>query len=144
MFTSPEELWEIFFIEVTDKLAELLILFGRKDHADYKHCRVYRAYYSLDANDGIEMDFTLLVMSPEEIYERKLSRQELYAAINSLLEKQAKRIYAHFFLNMSKTEIARIEGVERSSVRNSIARGLKQMEKYLKNLIFLFTPPRFA
>lgn len=123
-----------YFIEVTDKLAELLILFGRRDHADYERCRVYRAYYSLDANDGIERDFTLLVMSPEEIYERKLSRQELYAAINSLPEKQAKRIYAHFFLNISKTEIARIEGVERSSVRDSIERGLKQMEKYLKNL----------
>ena len=121
-----------FFIEVTDKLAELLMLFGRKDHADYERCRVYRAYYSLDANDGIERDFTLLVMSPEEIYEKKLSRQELYAAINSLPEKQAKRIYAHFFLGMSKAEIARFEGVSKMAVVLSIEKALKNMENFLK------------
>ncbi len=122
-----------FFVEVTDKLAELLKLFGRKDHADYERCRVYRAYYSLDANDGIERDFTLLVMSPEEIYQRKMSYKELYAAINSLPEKQAKRIYAHFFLSLSKAEIARIEGVNKSTITRSIEQALKRIENFLKN-----------
>jgi hypothetical protein len=75
-----------FYIEVTDKLAELLILFNRKTHADNERRRVYRAYYSLDVDDGIERDFTLLVMSTEEIYQRKMSYKELYAAINSLPE----------------------------------------------------------
>lgn len=55
-----------------------------------------------------------MVLSPEEIYERKLSRQELYAAINCLPEKQAYRIYAHYFLGIRKTEIARIEGANKS------------------------------
>ena len=122
------------FLEVTDKLAELLKLLNRKDHADYERCRAHKAYYSLDANNGIERDFTLLVLSPEEIYQRKLSNQELYAAINSLPEKQAKRIYAYFFLGMSKAEIASIEGVDHSSVRESIERGLRGIEKFLKNL----------
>jgi RNA polymerase sigma-70 factor (ECF subfamily) len=75
----------------------------------------------------------LLVLSPEEIYERKMSKQELYAAINSMPEKQAKRIYAHFFLDMSKAEIARIEGVSKSAVTHSIEQGLKSIEKFLKN-----------
>ena len=123
-----------FFIDVPDKLAELLKLLKRKDHADHEYRRVYRAYYSLDADDGIERDAILLVLSPEEIYERKLSRQELYAAVNNLPEKQAKRIYAHFFLGLSKAEIAKIECVDHSSVRESIERGLKRMEKFLKNL----------
>ena len=86
----------------------------------------------MDADDGIERDFTLLVLSPEEIYQRKLSNQELYAAINSLPEKQAKRIYAHFFLNMSKTQIARIEGVRESAIRDSINRGLNNIENFIK------------
>jgi len=66
-------------------------------------------------------------------YERKLSKQELYAAINSLPEKQAKRIYAHFFLGMSKAEIARIEGVNKCQVSRSIEKALKNIEKFSKN-----------
>ncbi len=123
-----------FFIEVADEIAELFKQFERKEHADFERRRVHRAYYSLDAEDGIERDFILLVLSPQEIYERKLSYQELYAAINSLPEKQAKRIYAHFFLDMSKAQIARIEGIDPSSVKESIERGLKRMEKFLKKL----------
>jgi|SRR5665648_42928 len=123
-----------FFVEVTDEIVEQLEQFNRKEHADFERRRVHRAYYSLDAGDGIERDIILLVLSPQEIYERKLSNQELYAAINSLPDKQAKRIYAHFFLDMSKAQIARTEGVDPSSVKESIERGLKRMEKFLKKL----------
>ena len=121
-----------FYLEVTDKLAELLVLLNRIEHAEYERRRVNKAYYSLDANDGIERDIILLVLSPEDIYEKKLSRQELFAAVNSLPEKQAKRIYAHFFLGMSKAEIARLEGVNKSTVMRSIEQALKSMEKFLK------------
>ncbi len=122
-----------FFVEVTDEVAKWLTQFNRKDHADYERRRVYKAYFSLDADDGIEKDVVLVVLSPEEIYERKLSNQELFAAINRLPEKQAKRIYAHFFLEMSKAEIARIEGVSKPAVIHSIAQGLKSIEKFLKS-----------
>lgn len=47
----------------------------------------------------------LYLLSPEEIYSRKLSKQELFAAVSHLPEKQAKRIYAHFFLGISKAQI---------------------------------------
>lgn len=122
-----------FSVEVTDEVVELLRQFNRKDHADFERSRVHKAYYSLDVGDGIERGVILLVLSPEEIYERKLSNQELYAAINSLPEKQAKRIYAHFFLDMSKAEIARVEGVSKPAVTHSIEQGLKRIEKFLKN-----------
>jgi len=124
-----------FFIEVAEEIAELFKQFNRKEHADFERKRVYKAYYSLDAGDGIEKDIILLVLSPEEIYERKLSKQELYAAINSLPEKQAKRIYAHFFLGMSKAEIARIEGVNKCQVSRSIDKALKNIEKFLKKFL---------
>ena len=48
-------------------------------------------------------------------------------------DKQAKRIYAHFVLGMSKTDIARAEGVDEKVVRLAIERGLRNMEKFLKN-----------
>ena len=123
-----------FFVEVADQIAELFKQIARKEHADYERRRVHNAYYSFNANDGIEKDIVLLVLSPEEIYERKMSNQELYAVVNSLPEKQAKRIYAHFFLDMSKAEIARVEGVSKAAVTHSIEQGLKRIEKFLKNI----------
>jgi RNA polymerase sigma-70 factor (ECF subfamily) len=122
-----------FFVEIADEVADLIKQIECKEHAQYERIRIHKAYYSLDAGDGFEKDIVLLVLSPGELYERKLSKQELYAAINSLPEKQAKRIYAHFFLEMSKAEIARIEGVSKPAVTQSIEQGLKSIEKFLKN-----------
>ncbi|UUZ90734.1 hypothetical protein LJK87_33385 [Paenibacillus sp. P25] len=51
-----------------------------------------------------------------------------------LPEKSARRIYAHYFLGMSKIAIARAEHVDERAVRKSIQRGLKQMESLLKNI----------
>ncbi len=49
-------------------------------------------------------------------------------------EKQAKRIYAHFYLGMSIAAIARQEGVAENAVQKSMNRGLRylavQIEKY--------------
>ena len=53
-----------------------------------------------------------------------------YAAVMKLPEKQAKRIYARYYLGMTVNEIAEVEGVDPSRVRDSIRRGLKQLAKY--------------
>ena len=68
-----------------------------------------------------------------ELYERKVTMQELHAAIASLPDKQAKRIYAHFILGMTKQDIARAEGVHEKEVRVAIERGLRRLEIILKN-----------
>lgn len=124
-----------YFIDVPDEVAELFKEFDRKEAA--YHLRTYRhkAYYSLDRNDGIEHEALFVSLSPYELYERKISMQELYAAISSLPDKQAKRIYAHFILGISKVDIARAEGVNEKVVRIAIERGLRNMEKYLKNFM---------
>ena len=57
-------------------------------------------------------------------------REQLYAAVMALPEKQAKRIYARYYLGMRVSEIAAAEGVDPSRVRESIRRGLKQLAKY--------------
>ena len=46
-----------------------------------------------------------------------------------LPDKQAKWIYARFYLGMTPTEIAKAEGVDVSRVRDSIRRGLKHLAK---------------
>ena len=123
------------FIEVPDEVAAAMAEFDRKEAAYRLRTYRHKAYYSLDREDGIEHSALFVALSPCEIYERKVTMQELHAAIASLPDKQAKRIYAHFILGMSKTDIARAEGVNEKVVRLAIERGLRNMEKYLKNIL---------
>ena len=87
---------------------------------------------SLDRDDGLEHEAVFVALSPHELYERKVTMQELHAAIASLPDKQAKRVYAHFILGMTKQDIARAEGVHEKVVRVAIERGLRHLEKILK------------
>ena len=101
-------------------------------HTDRQHIHCH-IYYSLDRDDGLEHEAVFVALSPHELYERKVTMQELHAAIASLPDKQAKRIYAHFILGMTKQDIARAEGVHEKVVRVAIERGLRHLEKILKN-----------
>ena len=122
------------FIEVEDIIAATLKAFDLLHKSQQKRINRNKAYYSLDRNSGIERDIVVIVLKPSEIYERKLTNQELYAAMNNLSEKQARRIYAHYFLEMSKYAIAKAESVDESSIRKSIETGLKRMIMFLRNL----------
>lgn len=126
----PADKW----IEVSDEIADSMKSFDLMENAFRLRTYRHKAYYSLDRNDGIENDMVFVSLSPQELYERKVTKQELYGALHRLPEKQAMRIYAHFFLGMSKVAIAKVEQVDERAVRKSIERGLKQMEKYLKRL----------
>ena len=61
--------------------------------------------------------------------EDKQLREQLYAAVMALPDKQAKRIYAHFYLGMTPKEIAQAEGVDPGRVRDSIRKGLRKLAK---------------
>jgi RNA polymerase sigma-70 factor (ECF subfamily) len=67
-----------------------------------------------------------------EILADKLTKEQLYAAIDSLPEKQGKRIYTHFILGISQRAIAKKEKVSAMTVNESISGGLKNSEKYLR------------
>lgn len=123
-----------FFVEVPDEV-EAALLEAERLEQNYIRRRFYNnAYYSLDADDGIENDILFVSLSPYEIYERKITVEQLHAAIASLPDKQAKRIYAHYILGISKSRIAKAEGVRESAIRDAIERGLKSMEKFLKKI----------
>ena len=80
------------FIEVTDEVAAMLLAHARYE-ATYQRRKYWnKAHYSLDRGDGIEHDALFVSVSPCEIYERKVTYEQLYAAIASLPDKQAKRI----------------------------------------------------
>ena len=46
------------------------------------------------------------------LLEEKQLREQIYSAVMALPEKQAKRIYARYYLGMSVNEIAGAEGVD--------------------------------
>jgi len=125
---------EDVFIDVPDEIADTLFEAERQERTYRRRMYRYKAEYSLDKNDGIEHDILFVSFSPCEIYERKVTYEQIHAAIASLPDKQAKRIYAHYFLGMSKAAIARAEGVRKAAVCESIRRGLKGIEKFLKNI----------
>lgn len=122
------------FVEVPDEVAEALAEAERLERNYIRRVYWNKAYFSLDAGDGIEHEALFVALSPCEIYERKVTAQELRVALAALPDIQGRRVYAHYILGLSKTEIARAEGVAKSRVSESIERGLRNMEKFLKNV----------
>lgn len=123
------------YINVPDEVYDIFEAYRKAEQAYQSKRHYHKAYYSLDRDDGVEHRALFVSLSPDEIYERKLTNEQLHAAITTLSDKQAKRIYAHFFLGMSKAVIAKSEGVNKSQVTRSINKGLSHIEKHLKNLL---------
>lgn len=120
------------FIDIPDEVAAVLLEAERHEEAYRRRMYRHKAQYSLDRDDGIEHEICFLSLSPLEIYERRMTSEQLHAAITSLPDKQGKRIYAHYILGMSKTEIAQAEGVSEKNIRKSISQALHNMEAFLK------------
>ena len=120
------------YIEVSDEVGKALMELDRLEAAYQRRMYRNKAQYSLDRGDGIEHDILFVSLSPWEIYERKVTYEQLHAAIARLPDKQAKRIYAYYFLDMSQASIAKAEGVSRKAVCSSIVRGLLNLEQILK------------
>ena len=119
------------FLEVTDEVQAVFLSDKRAEAAHERQMYRYKAQYSLDCDNGIEDAVVHRSPTPEEVLEDKQLRDQLYAAVMELPDKQAKRIYARFYLGMTVAEIARIEGADRRRVWDSIRRGLKKLARLL-------------
>lgn len=119
-----------FFVDVTEEVMETIRAAERAEAAYERKMYRYKAQYSLDCENGIENAVLLKPQTPEMLLEEKQFQEQVYAAVMKLPEKQAKRIYARYYLGMAVNEIAEVEGVDPSRVRDSIRRGLKQLVKY--------------
>ena len=119
------------FLEVTDEVQAVFLSDKRAEAAHERQMYRYKAQYSLDCDNGIEDAVVHRSPTPEEVLEDKQLRDQLYAAVMELPDKQAKWIYARFYLGMTVAEIARIEGADRRRVWESIRRGLKKLARLL-------------
>lgn len=117
------------FINVPDEIGVVLLESRREEKNYIERLSYHKAYYSLDRGDGIGNDALRQPPTPEEIYISKWETAQLYAAFAQLPDKQAKRLYAFFFLGRSKTEIAKAEKISVKAVCSSIVRGLELLRK---------------
>ena len=123
------------YVEVTDEALDAMKTQDKTEANQRRLIRRYKAYHSLDSENGIERMFCSCSKAPDELLVEQFVRKQLYDAVMALPDKQAKRIYAHYYLGMSKAEIAQYEGVNESAVRKSIKQGLNIL---LKNVSKLF------
>ena len=130
----PEIYKTDLFISLPDEVVDVLVEYQRKEVAYRRRTYRHKAYFSLDYDASVERDALVIVLTPAEILEQKEENARLYQALASLPEKQRNRIYAHFFLGMSKSEIAKAEGTHKSRITRSINAGLRSLEKFLKEI----------
>ena len=87
------------FMEVSEEVAEMFKEFDRKEAAYRLRTYRHKAYYSLDRDDGLEHEAVFVALSPHELYERKVTMQELHAAIagfapRPVLALRPRRVWA--------------------------------------------------
>lgn len=121
-------------LNVSDEVAATLSIGGRLGASINRRKREH-GECSLDTDPGYEEHVTRPTLTPEEALEEKETRAALYAALAQLPPVQARRVYAHYILDVSKADLARAEGVGESAVRDSIERGVKNLGEILKNLL---------
>ena len=123
------------YIEVSEEVADELRTSRRREAAHAERVRYNKAFYSLDCDDGIEYSACVSEPTPQELLERMELFCHLCVALNSLPETQGRRVDACVILGKSYREVAEAEGVNESSVRESVKLGLESMKKYLKKVL---------
>ncbi len=86
---------------------------------------------SLDSDPGIEAHIADHQPGPEDETIKHIQNEALYKALRSIPRKQADRIYAYYFMDMTLDEIAEAEGVYKSAVRKSIMLGKQKLKEIL-------------
>lgn len=120
------------FVDVPDEVADLLRESVLMEEAYRIRTYRHKAYYSLDYGDNIERKALIVALSPYEVIEEHWTTEMIYKGISTLPEKQAQRIYAHFFLGMTNSAIAKVEGCSATAVRISIRKGLNSLKNFFE------------
>ena len=122
------------YLEISDEVQAVFLADKRAEARYLRQVYNYKAHDSRDCYNGFEKAVVQHPVTLEEILEDKQLRDQLYAAVMELPDKQAKWIYARFYLGMTIKEIAKVEGVDLSWVYKSIKRGLKRLRKKVQKV----------
>ena len=111
----PDAYTTDFFVNVTEDVLETIRAAERAEAAYERKMYRYKAQYSLDCENGIENTVLTKPQTPEMVLEEKQLQKQVYATVMKLPEKQAKRIYARYYLCMTVNGIAAVEGVDQAA-----------------------------
>lgn len=120
---------------VEDDVYEVMEQYRRSVHAQNEKIRRYKAYYSLDRAPYLENYTVTKVNDPLEMLLVNELSDNMMDAIDQLTYKQARRVYMYYYCDMSVNEIARHEGVHRTSVEESLNRSIKKLRKILNEAL---------
>lgn len=120
------------FLEVSDEVASFLEDEKRLQINYAQYIRDNKAFYSLDAGDGIEAEALNLPEQPDEVLECMELERLLQEALAQITPAQRRHVLAHFVEGRSQLEIAASEGVVKSTVSEAISRGRKNLRNFLK------------
>ena len=131
---------EDVLVEVSEEVAAALLRMKRDEKNHKSRMYYHKAYFSLDAGDGIENDaIDFLEVSPEDILiareneeYAKLLIERLYEAINHLSPAQARCLYAKRIMGRKVSDIAKEEGVCEVSVYDSINNAVLRLKEYFE------------
>lgn len=126
------------FVEVSDEVAEALLLMHREENNRIRKMYYHKAYFSLDREDGIENDALCgFEKSPEEIFMEQeeerfflLTLKRLDETLSHLTPAQERRIRARYLSGRKAQEIADAEDVNVSVIYESLRSGLKNLQCY--------------
>ena len=121
------------FIEVSDEVAAFLEEDKRLQINYAQYIRDNKAFYSLDADDGIEAEALNLPEQPDAALERMELERLLKEGLAQLTETQRRRLLVSVLDKMTAVEIAAAESVSKASVGESINRAIVRLEKILKD-----------
>jgi RNA polymerase sigma-70 factor (ECF subfamily) len=131
----PDSDAEAFKANLTIEAADIYFDAQRQENAYQRRRRWHKANYSLDTDDGIEIEAVNKPADPFEIISDQLVTQKIYEAVAGLPENQGRRIRAHYFFGVSMAQIAEKEGLSKQNVSKSINKGLAHLKKILKNFV---------
>ena len=121
------------FIEVSDEVAAFLEEDKRLQINYAQYIRDNRAFYSLDAGDGIEAEALNLPEQPDEALERMELERLLKEALAQLTPAQRRRVLAYIVGGLSQLQIAARENTTQPAVHHSVRKGLSHLKRILKN-----------
>lgn len=128
---------EDVLVEVSDEVAEAMLLSVREMENYYRRTCRHKAYYSLDAFDWTENYALEHSPSPEELLvlqEEQAAHDRLLSMLDNALtqvtEIQARRIRRYYLQGLNYPKIAQMEGVNKDVVCRSVHAGLKRLHEY--------------
>lgn len=99
--------------------------------------KIYKALNSTEVDQFVFVSFdeqNYNNLNYIQVYDNDID-EILLSKLKELTYLQMNRIYEYFYLGLTKSEIARLEGCTESAVRKSINRGLTQLRRKIKKYI---------